>query len=352
MSWKEILVNILTKLGGKARLMDIYLSVVELALDDSFLTNSIQGNFRSSIRYTLQMHPNLFYQENKGSGIWMLVEKNQESYKKPLLFRLNEILLDNKLIGDIKLLELNRFKEWKLVKYRDKSNNNLQLSLSFNQKSVFFSINSKQEYEDFCELTNRKTDKCLLEIIEVMGFLNKSSEDERHLLYKQLNLIGKEQMEIKAIAKKDKGIQRSGLSINKIKIKLTPSRKYGSLPAWKLHNRIPIPKEIRAFFPEYKKNFYLDTDIGTIKTYVTAKEKISGDPKRLGQLIIKGLRPWFNHHSDLKPGDSLIISELKEKTRYKLEIEKSYEKEEEPFLNQNKMSSNIIEYMDEDIFEL
>ena len=79
---------------------------------------------------------------------------------------------------------------------------------------------------------------------------------------------------------------------------------------------------MRSFFPEYKKQFILETDIVTIETYVTAREKNYGDLKKLGQLLISGLRPWFNYHSDLKPGDCLIIKEINPKERYKLTIKK------------------------------
>ncbi|MDY6911065.1 MAG: hypothetical protein SVM79_01705, partial [Chloroflexota bacterium] len=55
---------------------------------------------------------------------------------------------------------------------------------------------------------------------------------------------------------------------------------------------IPIPHEKRRFFPGYKLNFALETDIGVLTTHVTSAPSgtTKGDPEG-GKYVQGGLRP-------------------------------------------------------------
>jgi hypothetical protein len=84
---------------------------------------------------------------------------------------------------------------------------------------------------------------------------------------------------------------------------------------------IPVPKEKRRFFPGYKVYFDLETDIQAIRTRVTSAPKGTpvGDPNG-GGYIQGGLRPWYNSHSKLKPGDRLRFEALEAGKRYRLSV--------------------------------
>lgn len=84
---------------------------------------------------------------------------------------------------------------------------------------------------------------------------------------------------------------------------------------------IPVPRKKRRFFPGYKVYFDLETDTGAITTRVVSAPK--GTP--LGDLnggayIQGGLRPWYNSHPELKPGDRLRFEALEPGKRYRLSI--------------------------------
>jgi len=84
---------------------------------------------------------------------------------------------------------------------------------------------------------------------------------------------------------------------------------------------ISIPREKRHFFPGYKVYFDLETDTGVIKTRVTSAPK--GTPvgdKDSGVYIQGGLRPWYDSHPELKPGDRLRFEALEPGKRYRLAI--------------------------------
>lgn len=74
---------------------------------------------------------------------------------------------------------------------------------------------------------------------------------------------------------------------------------------------IPIPNDKRAFFPGYKVNFVLSTDVDAITTHVTSAVKGTpiGDPMG-GKYIQTGLREWFDRHPALGDGAKLQIRAL------------------------------------------
>lgn len=94
-----------------------------------------------------------------------------------------------------------------------------------------------------------------------------------------------------------------------------------SLHKWAL---IPIPRKKRHFFPGYKVYFDLETDTQAIRTRVTSAPKGTpvGDPNG-GSYIQGGLRPWYNSHSKLKPGDRLRFEALESGKRYRLSVVRS-----------------------------
>ena len=100
-------------------------------------------------------------------------------------------------------------------------------------------------------------------------------------------------------------------------IEIEPSTLY-SPRKWAL---IPIPKENRRFFPGYKVYFDLETDTQAIRTRVTSAPKGTpvSDPNG-GSCIQGGLRPWFNSHPELKPGDKFRFEVLEPGKRYRLSV--------------------------------
>lgn len=91
--------------------------------------------------------------------------------------------------------------------------------------------------------------------------------------------------------------------------------------SWKKHGLIPLPKQYRGYFPGYKVQFILETDIGEITTRVTSAPRGTpkGDPEA-GYYIQGGLRPWYERHRELREGDKLIIEVIEPKERYRLVI--------------------------------
>jgi hypothetical protein len=84
---------------------------------------------------------------------------------------------------------------------------------------------------------------------------------------------------------------------------------------------IPLPKDKRHFFPGYKLNFGLVTDIGVLTAHVTSAPNgtPTGDPHAGGH--IRGrFGPWYAKHPELKAGDKLRIEALEAGKRYKLSI--------------------------------
>ena len=92
---------------------------------------------------------------------------------------------------------------------------------------------------------------------------------------------------------------------NVIEIKLNAtSRKYVY---------IPLPKDKRDFFPDYKVSFELITDIGVSTAHVPY-------PQNAGGHIRGRFGPWFAKHPELKDGTKLRIEALEPGKHYKLSI--------------------------------
>ena len=82
---------------------------------------------------------------------------------------------------------------------------------------------------------------------------------------------------------------------------------------------ILIPRQKRLFFPGYKVDFELESDIGAIRTRVTSAPRGTpvGDPNG-GAYIQGNLKPWYRKHTELKQGDKLRFELLEPGKRYKL----------------------------------
>lgn len=86
---------------------------------------------------------------------------------------------------------------------------------------------------------------------------------------------------------------------------------------------IPLPKDKRLFFPGYKVNFELRTDVGTFIAHATSEPQGAsvavGDPYA-GTHIRGKFGPWYARHPELKAGDRLRIEVLEPGERYKLSV--------------------------------
>jgi len=97
---------------------------------------------------------------------------------------------------------------------------------------------------------------------------------------------------------------------------------------------IPVPKSKRSFFPGYKVDFDLESDVGVIRTRVTSAPRGTpvGDPEG-GAYIQGGLRNWYDEHPDLKLGDKLRFEAIDHGKRYKLSIVRNSDKRLGPALS-------------------
>ena len=114
-------------------------------------------------------------------------------------------------------------------------------------------------------------------------------------------------MDAKALVDKIVGDTLNKFAKNKnvIELKLNrSSRKYVY---------IPLPKDKRHFFPDYKVTFELITDVGVSTAHVP-------HPPNAGGHIRGRFGPWFAKHPELKAGDRLRIEVLEPQKRYKLSI--------------------------------
>ncbi|MEE8430488.1 MAG: hypothetical protein V3S16_04500, partial [Candidatus Desulfatibia sp.] len=89
----------------------------------------------------------------------------------------------------------------------------------------------------------------------------------------------------------------------------------------KAYSLIPLPKEARQFFPGFKVKFILETDVGNLSPQVTSAPAGTeyGD-LMAGNYIQGGLKEWYDSHSELKNGTTLIISVIEPQKRYSLKI--------------------------------
>ena len=78
-----------------------------------------------------------------------------------------------------------------------------------------------------------------------------------------------------------------------------------------MYNRIYVPEKFRFFFPSEEIDFFLDTNVGQIKTHITANGYFT-----------KGMRSWVEVNGPLEPKDRINISIVDEKRRiYEMKIE-------------------------------
>lgn len=89
-------------------------------------------------------------------------------------------------------------------------------------------------------------------------------------------------------------------------------------PSWESYHLIPIPRRYRLFWPPYKIDFKLQTDVGTIETHVAGASSFPGNPMG-GYYITKGMSPWFRNHSELRV-DSILEATKLEDLLYSLRI--------------------------------
>jgi hypothetical protein len=84
---------------------------------------------------------------------------------------------------------------------------------------------------------------------------------------------------------------------------------------------IPVPKAFRHFFPGYKIEFTLETNVGNIKTRMTSASRGTpiGDPYA-GGFIQGNLKQWFEKNSNLKVGDILRFETVEPDSTYKLTV--------------------------------
>lgn len=94
-----------------------------------------------------------------------------------------------------------------------------------------------------------------------------------------------------------------------ILLKTATSQSKSGNPAWKTYGIVPINKEHRSIFPEYKEKFTVETDIGKLETTMDN-----------GYFPLK---KFFNNHINIKHGDRIIIKTIIPKEKYKLEIQKN-----------------------------
>ncbi|MBU1643980.1 MAG: hypothetical protein KKA62_04325 [Nanoarchaeota archaeon] len=106
---------------------------------------------------------------------------------------------------------------------------------------------------------------------------------------------------------------------NEIVIRLNEPLRRDDIPSWKKSRLILIPRQYRLFFPSYKEEFIISTDVGEIKTWMVGTSAKEGDKIR-GTYFTKNMKKWYEKHSELKIGDKLIIKKVKP-LYYTLEIE-------------------------------
>jgi hypothetical protein len=93
-------------------------------------------------------------------------------------------------------------------------------------------------------------------------------------------------------------------------------------------NYIYIPSRYRNLFPPYKKEFSLETDAGKLSVYITSeknlgyglkvKEESDAGTKIYGKKKILG--KWYEKHSEVENGDTIIIEEIEPNKKYRLGI--------------------------------
>jgi hypothetical protein len=81
--------------------------------------------------------------------------------------------------------------------------------------------------------------------------------------------------------------------------------------------------ENRKYFPGYKVNFLLETDIGIRNAHVTSGREGDRTGDRLaGSYIVANLPEWYEKHKELKKGSLIRIDIIERDKKYKLSIYK------------------------------
>lgn len=94
-----------------------------------------------------------------------------------------------------------------------------------------------------------------------------------------------------------------------------------NIDAKRAYALIPVPKNKRRFFPGYKVNFMLETDVATVETRVTSAP--NGTPigdRDAGTYIQGNLRHWYEKHPELQSGDKLRFEVIEPGKRYRLAV--------------------------------
>jgi hypothetical protein len=92
-------------------------------------------------------------------------------------------------------------------------------------------------------------------------------------------------------------------------------------PSERKYAAFHLDKNVREFFPGYKVEFMLDTDIGELKTSVTnaTSNTEKGDPIA-GRYIRGGLFSWFKKHPEADIGAKVRFECIEPFKRYRLYI--------------------------------
>jgi|YelNatPaOPRAMG01_1025707.scaffolds.fasta_scaffold142985_1 hypothetical protein len=97
---------------------------------------------------------------------------------------------------------------------------------------------------------------------------------------------------------------------SRIEVTLTPS----SLR----YNLIPVHRNNRKYFPSYKEDFDLETNIGNLRCHVTGRVgNIQPGDQEGGQYIVGGLKSWFEKNKP-KPGEKVFIEIIEPRRKYRL----------------------------------
>lgn len=74
--WREIVVEAMKKLGGKATLQQLYDEVPKIDKEKGYGKLATNRHYEAKIRQTVQLN-DCFYQRKKGSGVWCLRKTKQ-----------------------------------------------------------------------------------------------------------------------------------------------------------------------------------------------------------------------------------------------------------------------------------
>ncbi len=84
------------------------------------------------------------------------------------------------------------------------------------------------------------------------------------------------------------------------------------------YSLIPVSKDHRDFFPGYKKDFTIKSNVGDLTAHVTSAPRGNkvGDPEA-GSYICGGLRQWYDANK-VKVGDEIVIRQLERHEVYRI----------------------------------